>query len=306
MMRLAINQPFDLALSLEMGQAFRWRRVGDEGLANRDWGRPPARWRTGGGGWYSGVIGQHLIHIRQTAEGVEYRAGGPDGEIDADLSELLSGYFRLDDDVEAIYQEISRDERMTKLVDDNRGMRILRQEPWECLTAYICSANNNIRRISAIVETIADTFGQSIELDGDIRRTFPMTGELLDDSTAPEKLAGMNLGLQRASNIIAAARQVCAGELDLYALRRQPYLEVRRILMQGSGIGPKIADCVALFALDQLEAFPVDTHIRRELNERYFHAGKMPSDAQIVRWAHEHFGHCAGYAGQFLFRNRPK
>ena len=306
MMRLAINQPFDLALSLEMGQAFRWHRVGDEGLANRDWGRPPARWRTGGGGWYSGVIGQRLIHIRQTAEGVEYRAGGPDGEIDADLSELLSGYFRLDDDVEAIYREISRDERMTKLVDDNRGMRILRQEPWECLTAYICSANNNIRRISAIVETIADTFGQSIELDGDIRRTFPMMGELMDDSTAPEKLAGMNLGLQRASNIIAAARQVCAGELDLYALRRQPYPEVRRILMQGSGIGPKIADCVALFALDQLEAFPVDTHIRRELNERYFHAGKMPSDAQIVRWAQEHFGHCAGYAGQFLFRNRPK
>ena len=61
MMRLAINQPFDLALSLEMGQAFRWRRVGDEGIANRDWGRPPARWRTGGGGWYSGVIGQRFL-----------------------------------------------------------------------------------------------------------------------------------------------------------------------------------------------------------------------------------------------------
>ena len=61
MMRLAINQPLDLALSLEMGRAFRWRRMGDEGLANRNWGRPPARWRTGGGGWYSGVIGPRFL-----------------------------------------------------------------------------------------------------------------------------------------------------------------------------------------------------------------------------------------------------
>ena len=86
-----------------------------------------------------------------------------------------------------------------------------------------------------------------------------------------------------------------------------------RTLMEGgrqrskpNGIGPKIADCVALFALDQMNAFPVDTHIRREVNERYFHPAKLPSDARVVEWAQGKFGAYAGYAGQFLFLNRPK
>ena len=118
----------------------------------------------------------------------------------------------------------------------------------------------------------------------------------------------MNLGLQRARNIMAAARRVCEGELDLTALRQQSYPEVMRTLMEGSrrrskanGIGPKIADCVALFALDQTNAFPIDTHIKRAVNNRYFHSAKLPSDARVVKWAQEKFGPYAGYAGQFLF-----
>ena len=89
--RMTIRQPFDLALSLEMGQAFRWRRVGDEGVRQRDWGDPPARWRRNGGAWHSGVLGGYLVHLRQTDEGLEYRVGGGHGERDdVDLDPLLN------------------------------------------------------------------------------------------------------------------------------------------------------------------------------------------------------------------------
>ena len=292
-MYLSIAQPFELELSLTMGQVFRWRPLGD--------------------GWFSGVLGEYLVHIRRTEGGVEYRTGGADGELDADLSELLCRYFRLDtDNIGAIYADLAgRDPQLEPLISAYWGMRVLRQEPWECLVSYICSAINTIERISAITESIAETFGQPVQLNGDRRHTFPPAERLVDDGAAEETLNAMKLGLRRAPNIMTAARRVCEGELDLIALRRQPYPEVMRTLMEGSryrnksnGIGPKIADCVALFALDQMNAFPIDTHVKRAVKDRYFHSAKLPSDARVVKWAQEKFGAYAGYAGQYLFYGR--
>ena len=287
---LAIDQPFDLALSLTMGQAFRWQERPD--------------------GWFSGVLGENLVHIRQTDAGVEYRVGGTDGERPADEKddEALRQYFREDDDVAAIYADISRDPIVANLVRQYPGMRVLRQEPWECLIAYICSANNNIPQISRIVEKVADAFGATVELDGEARRMFPSPERLLSDSAAAENLRQLRLGLKRAPNIMAAASRVCEGELDLSDLARQPYTDAKAELMRCRGIGNKIADCVALFALDKLDAFPVDLHIGRSLAEQYDcpisdNAEKLTESTyrKTVQWAQAHFGPYAGWAGQYLF-----
>ena len=124
--QLKIEQPFNLELSLTMGQAFRWHKL-------------PADFYGDGHKWFSGVLGENLLHIRQTDDGVEYRVGGPDGEragTPAD-DEMLRRYFREDDDVAAIYQDICRDPVVAGLVRKYPGMRVLRQEPWECLVSYI-------------------------------------------------------------------------------------------------------------------------------------------------------------------------
>ena len=288
-MQLTITQPFNLELSLTMGQAFRWQPYGDA--------------------WFSGVIGSHLIHIRQTDAGVEYRTGGPDGETDADLSNLLSAYFRLDDDLAAIYADLAaRDSHIAALIRQYPGMRVLRQDPWECLVSYICSANNNIKRISDNVEAIAQAFGQPLQLAGNVRHTFPTASQLTAARDAAATLDAMRLGLKRAKNIVGAAVRVGEGELDLDELKRRPYPEVMHSLMQGSrnrskanGIGPKIADCVALMSLDKTEAFPLDTHIKNAMRSQYFAGRKLPPDAQLVEWAQGYFGPYAGYAGQYLF-----
>ena len=73
---MTVRRPLDLAQTLEMGQAFRWRRVGDEEVRHRNCGDPPALWRRGGGGWYSGGLGEYLEQLRQTGEGLEHRVGG--------------------------------------------------------------------------------------------------------------------------------------------------------------------------------------------------------------------------------------
>ena len=278
-MQLTIDQPFDLGESLESGQAHRWRQLD--------------------GGWYSGVLGRRLIHIRQSPAGAEYHLAG--AERGADV--LLSSYFRLDDDIHAIYTDICRDRRVAEMVARYPGLRILRQEPWECTVAFICSATSNIPRIHQNMEAMADSLGEPLELDGEVRHTFPSPESLA--SAGEGFLRELGLGF-RAPYVVAAAQRVCDGELDLDQLIRLPYPETKARLMDCYGIGAKIADCIAVFSLEKLEAFPVDVWVRRALAEWYFPMQKKPPDRAMVEWAQEYFGRYAGYSQQYLFHGRRK
>ena len=292
--QLEVTQPFNLELILTMGQAFRWRPLGD--------------------GWFSGVLGENLMHIRQTDAGVEYRVGGPDGERSATASDddMLRCYFREDDDVAAIYNSLSRDSNLAEMVKKHGGLRLLRQDPWECTVAYLCSANNNIPQITNIVERIAAEFGERVELRGQVRSVFPPP-ERLAQADAEKTLHGMRLGLKRSVNIVSLARSVSTGALDLHVLRNLPYTLAKREIKSCRGAGNKIADCIALFSLDKLEAFPVDVHIGRALAEwidcPFPQNTRRLSDTQyaaVVSWAQDTFGPYAGYAGQFMFHAQPK
>ena len=146
--RLKTNRPFNLNASLDGTQDFRWRPEKD--------------------GWHSGVLGVNLIHIRQVGHDVEYRAS-------SNLDALLRSYFRLGDDIYAIQAGLSaRDCNIARLVKKYPHLRVLRQpDPWECTVAYICSTTTNVNRIRTIVESVAKSLGHEIELDGDLRYTFP-------------------------------------------------------------------------------------------------------------------------------------
>ena len=281
-MYLDIDQPFDLAESLESGQAHRWRRLGD--------------------GWYSGVLGDRLLHLRQEPHGLEYRETSVTGAPSSmETERLLRAYFRFDDDIAEIYDEICRDRRVAAMVSRYPGLRILRQEPWECTVAFICSATSNIPRIHQNMESMADHLGQPLELDGEVRHTFPAAEQL---ATAGEAtLRDLGLGF-RAPYVISAAHQVVDGSLDLYDLIGLPYPETKARLMDCYGIGAKIADCIAVFSLEKLEAFPVDVWVRRALAEWYFPMQKKPPDRAMVEWAQSYFGRYAGYSQQYLFHGR--
>ena len=286
-MRLAVDQPLALGESLESGQAHRWRRLAD--------------------GRYSGVLGGRLVQIGTAADdggGLEYHCAGPGGQReDAATDALLRSYFRLDDDIDAIYADICRDRRVSEMVARYPGLRILRQEPWECAVAFICSANSNIPRIHQNMEAMAAALGEPLELDGEVRHTFPGPARLA--AAGEGKLRQLGLGF-RAPYVAAAAQQVCAGELDLAALAGAPYADAKARLMECRGIGAKIADCIAVFALDKLEAFPVDVWVRRALAEWYFPMQKKPPDRALVEWAQGYFGQYAGYSQQYLFHGRRK
>ena len=276
-MELTIDQPFDLGSSLESGQAHRWKKSDD---------------------WYSGVVRGEFIQIRQKGQVVEFQSG-PSPE--ATAAAMLRDYFRLDDDLKEIYLDINGDDRVAAMVDKYPGLRILRTEPWECLVAFICSANNNIARIHQLMERMSEEFGRPVTLNGKTRHTFPDPADLAEAGEG--ELRRLGLGF-RAPYVWEASKAVLDGTLDLPALVQMPYAEAKEALMEMKGIGPKIADCIAIFSLEKLEAFPIDVWIRRALAEWYFPDQKTPPDKVMLEWAQGHFGRYGGYAQQYLFHGQ--
>ena len=195
------------------------------------------------------------------------------------------------------------------------GLRVLRQERWECLVSYLCSGTNGIRGIVSCVEKIARLSGRTVRLDGEERYLFPTPRQ--PNAAGRESLDDLGLGLDRARNIFLMGIQICYDQtmLDRAADPGVPGCEIVRLSDSYRGIGPKIASCVALMSLDKLDAFPVDRWVQRALSrcdlstmpvgfaERV--TGPRPlTDAQQYRvpeWARGHFGEYAGYANQYLF-----
>ena len=280
--RLPLNSrashPFNLQNCIEGRQDFRWHELPN--------------------GSYSGVLDNTLIHIRQSDDRLLYEATP-----DADLTGLLTSYFRLDDDLDAIYTEIAaHDDHIAALIQKYPGVRLMRQpDPWECLVSYICSARATPPRIAHRVETIATQLGRPLTLNGETRHTFPDPQTVLDGG--PDRLQQMALGFDRVPEaIIQAAQRILDGRLDLRRLAQLyiPYREAVSHLTDLYCVGPKIANCVALFALDKTDAFPVDSRVRNTV-KRLYPSLQNSTDDQIITWALDLFGPHTGYANQLLY-----
>ena len=276
-MYLPARQPFGLELDWLRSQAFRWT------------------WQDG---WCYGLVKGNLVKVRQSGKGMEFRAAAPEGSLKADVEH----FFRLDQDVRPIHDALRRmDSNMRRLVERYGAMRILRQDQWETLVGYICSANRNIDGIAAALDKLAGLSGKELSLDGVSMKSVPPPGRLAE--AGRDELRRLRLGLPRIPDLLnEVACDVAEGRLDLDVLSRQPWAQARERLMEYSGIGQKIADCVCLFSLDMPDAFPVDRHIAAGLRERYGKTYRSGSkNLELLAWAGQHFGAHAGYAGQLLF-----
>ena len=276
MVQLGCEQPLDLESTLFSGQAFRWRHVA---------------------GCYQGIVFQNVVTLRPTSGGVEF-ATRPDSA--ACIAPRLADYLTLDTDLQRIYDSLAADSRLAAAGARYRGMRVLRQDPWECLISFLCTAASNIPRITSNIESICRTYGRPLGDAGAPRHSFPTPDQLA--AASESDLRSLGLGY-RAAYLTAAARCIGAGDLDLYALREAPYEAALEALLSLHGVGDKVANCVLLFALDQPVAFPVDTHIAQRLREWYPACARL-KPVQMRAWSQDHFGPDAGYANHYLFHDR--
>lgn len=211
--------------------------------------------------WTEQPDGSYLGIVR----GIPARVSDQDGALvlssgEQQFSQLWRDYFDCDTDYAAICDSFAVDAFTAAAADFGRGIRILRQEPWEALCTFILSQCNNIPRITGIVDRLCTLLGEPISFEQQTLHAFP-SPELLASCT-PEDLASLRAGY-RTPYLIAAAQAVCSGTVDFSALSRMDTDAARREIMQLRGVGRKVADCFLLFGLHKLDAFPVDTWMKK-------------------------------------------
>ena len=198
-------------------------------------------------------------------------------------------YFDLSASYSDYIARIDRqDDYLKSAAEFGSGIRILRQDTWEMIITFILSQQNNIPRIKGLIRTLCERYGERcVTPDGRTYDTFPRAEDLAQ--ATEEELRELKLGY-RSKYICQTAKMVAGGEIDLDALREMEYPEARTELMRLPGIGGKVADCICLFALHQMDAFPVDTHISKVLERHY------PDGFPFKRYQG-----CTGVMQQYIF-----
>ena len=254
---------FRLEDTLNCGQCFRFRRDAD--------------------GWL-GVAENHPLFLREQPEGLLLSCSREEFE------NFWRGYFDLDRDYAALRDQYLAIPALRECACYAPGIRILRQDAWEALISFILSQNNNVKRIQGIVSRLCSLFGapcgeDPLEPDG-LAHAFPLPSALAERTEA--ELAPLRAGW-RTAYVLDAARKVSSGGIDLRAIADAPLSEARKALQTIRGVGPKVADCVLLYGMARMDAFPMDVWMKRAMKELF--PGCTPAD----------FGECAGIAQQYIF-----
>ena len=271
MQSLKLTVPFNLDLSVSCGQSFRWRKIGEF--------------------WYA-PVGEAVWKVKQEGDVLLY-----DGASEADLIR----YFGLDVPLDDILSDVDRDDLIHSAVSSCRGLRLHRQPTFECLISYICATCANIPGIQMRIENLAKTYGHPLEMDGMTFYTFPNPKDLACES--PENIRLCKVGYR--DKYICGASAYAAENPDWAdEIFSMDYKDAKRKLMSLPGVGPKVADCVLLFAFEKYEAVPIDVWMERIFRTRYIGSEKKLSYEKAAGYAREHFGKYAGYAQEYLFAER--
>jgi len=292
---VALGSPFALDYTLESGQLFRWEKKGE---------------------WWCGVVSGGVILVRQ--EGDVLRCVSSSDLLD---TAFVARYFRLDEEFDHILASISKDEVIIRAIQRFYGLRLVRQERWECLASFVLATNANIPRIRKMIASICARWGEGFDFEGSNYHRFPTPEALATASEKELRLAGLGY---RAPYLKRVSVSVSQGKVDFDRLSELGYDDSRRLLLaelSGAkllpGVGPKVADCVLLYSLGKDEAFPIDVWLTKALAKSYprllgpslrrklaraespkLSPGEYIDVSAKVR---AHFGHYAGYAQQYLF-----
>jgi len=272
---------FDLEKTLNSGQVFHWEKVGDG---------------------FMGVVGDLAIYVEQHGQFLKVRFGGPPKPAREQrvLPRIVAHYFALDHPLAEICDSFPQDQVMNAARDFCHGLRIIRQAKWECLATFICSSMKQVAHIRQISLELRKRFGEQQRIGDQLVYTFAPPRRIAQASE--KELRDCKLGY-RAKNLRSTARLVNSGQADLEAWSALSDTELRKQLCSLPGVGPKIANCVMLFAYERLRAFPIDVWIERVLRQHYFSGRKKMTAQRLRQFSETYFGQHGGYAQQYLFHH---
>lgn len=262
----------DIDNSINSGQVFLWQKSKNY--------------------WY-GIDGQNILKINQK------------GKIKS-MQNMKTSFLRENDDIEKIIKSISKDKTIKKAVKKYEGLRIFNQDPFQCMISFIISSNSNIQKIKSSLEKISRKFGKKVVIEDQEFFLFPKPEKIAKASISEIKTCGVGY---RAPFIKEAAKMVTEKKINFEYLKNSDYDETKRNLRLIPGIGNKVADCIMLFSLNKLDAFPLDTWMIKIL-EKYYSKEFQIETKTITEKQYEilhekivdYFGPYCGFAQQFLFK----
>ena len=263
MERGAMPSAISLDLTLRSGQVFHWDKRED-------------------GSW-TGLIGDTPVRVFEK-HGVLH--------VEKEAVSLARSYFSLDHPLEDIYAEFPSDPMCAEALALCRGLRIIRQPRWECLATFITSSMKQVAHLRSMSLALRKSFGQPTRYGC----TYPSPTKLAASSEGALRACGLGY---RARNLLATAGMLAQGEVDLDELAGLETPALREALVKMPGVGPKVANCVLLFAYERLDAVPIDVWIRRVLIA--MRRGRGGTASQLARYARKNLGPYAGYVQQYLF-----
>jgi len=259
---------FNIELTLSSGQVFHWSRSGNG---------------------FTGLIESEPVYVEQHSESLLVTPG---------MEEKVRHYFALDHSLEEICASFPDDAAMNLARDFCKGLRIIRQPPWECAATFITSSMKQVSHIRQMSFAIRERFGQPLQFGKNRLFKYPTPEEL---SLATETdLRECKLGY-RAKNLTATASMVARADVSLEKINTMDDDAAREELCRLPGIGAKVANCILLFAYGRLRAFPIDVWIARVLKESYFKGKRKITTRQLRDFSQSYFGEYGGYAQQYLF-----
>lgn len=266
---------YDLAATLGCGQAFAWEQSAH--------------------GW-TGVVNGRWVQLRQTGNLLTARTVAAQSDWG-----WLRHYLQTDVNLRAVLATFPTDPHLQAAVAACRGLRLLRQDPWECLASFILSSTKQIVQIRQIVALLGERFGSPVIVPAGHRPAFAFPTAARIAGASETELRACKMGF-RAPYLLTAARRIATGECDLKRVGEMPLADARAELLKLNGVGEKIADCVLLFGYGFPTAFPVDVWVAKALSRFYFR-GRRVRLARLHAFSARHFGPHAGYAQQYLFHH---
>ena len=262
----------DIDNSINSGQVFLWKKIKKN--------------------WY-GIDGQNILKINQG------------GKIES-IQNTKTDFFRKNDDIQKIIKSISKDKTVKKAISQYEGLRLFNQDPFQCMISFIISSNSNIQKIKNSLEKISKKFGTKLVVQNEEFYLFPRPEKIAKASINEIKTCGVGY---RAPFIKEAAKMVTSKKINFEYLKNSDYNETKRNLRLIPGVGNKVADCIMLFSLNKLDAFPLDTWMIKILEKYYSNEFKIETKTITQKQyeiLHEkivnYFGPYCGYAQQFLFK----
>lgn len=273
MLVIDVENELDLENTLTCGQIFRYQQEIDNS--------------------FTVVISDRVINLKYD----NYKLYVKSNKLD-NLENVIREYLDLDRDYKSIMDKIRvMDSTLAKYLDNSLGLKMIKQDKLECIISYIISQNNSVRNIQMSLNMLSEAYGEKIEFLNKEYYLFPKLDRLV--SLSLEDFRKCKVGF-RDKYLVGIIESINNGNFNLNMIDTLNTEEALQYLINFKGIGMKVASCILLFSYQRFDVYPVDTWVKKFMEDNY----NIVGEKNIREYCKKTYGEYSGLAIQYMFNSK--